>query len=87
VRSFAEAPGAELFADGDEAQQTVLQPLTLLRGRGAAQYLQTLVDLDRVAGDGNGVLPVAAQALGERDRDARLPDRRRPEDPNQPGRL
>ena len=80
VGALGVAAGAELLAGIDEGEQPVLEPLALLRARGAAEDLQAPVDLDRVAVDRDRVLPALAQQLGERDRDAGLADGGRPEE-------
>jgi hypothetical protein len=58
----------------------MLEPGAFLGGRAAAQDLEAAVDLDRVAGDGDGILAALAQALRDGDRDRGLADRVRPED-------
>ena len=64
VRKGREPPGAELAAHLDEADQPVLEPRALLGGRGPAQRLESPVDLDRVARDGDRVLAAFAQEIG-----------------------
>ena len=78
------AAGAGLLPGLDERQQPVLEALPLRRGRRAAQRLQAPIDLDRVAVDGNRVLASLSQALRDLDGDARLADRRRPEEGEDP---
>jgi hypothetical protein len=57
----------------------VLEAFAFGGGRGAGEDLQPRVELERVGGDGDGVLPIGSQALGERDRDLRLADAGRSE--------
>ena len=69
--------GGEGLGDRHEAEQAVLEPCLLGRGRRAGEDRQALVDLQRVRGHGDRVLPALAQPLGERDRDGGLPHARR----------
>ena len=78
--SSAKRPALNSSVDGHEAEQAVLQALALVRARLPRQHLEPLVDLERVAGDRDGVLAALAQQLGELDGDAGLADRGGPED-------
>src|SRR5262249_3671940 len=60
-------------------EQPMIEPLTLLRARCAAQDLQPPVHLDRIAVDRDRSLAPLPQALRDLDRDAGLADGRRPE--------
>jgi hypothetical protein len=77
---LGEAPSAELLVDVGDPDQAVLQPLALGQGRRRREGLEPSVDLQRVAGDRDGVLPALPEPLGYRDRNPGLPDRGRPED-------
>ena len=57
---------------GQDAEQPVLEPGALGGGRRAGEDLEAGVELQRVGGDGDGVLAVGPQPLGERDRDRGL---------------
>ena len=64
----------------------MLEPRPLLRRRRAGEDLQPGVELERVGRDRDGVLAVAAQRLGERDRDLGLPHAGGPEQRDDHGR-
>ena len=68
------------LGDRQHADQAVLEPRPLGGARRAGEDLQPAVELQRVGGHGDRVLPRGAQALGERDRHRRLADAGRPED-------
>ena len=55
-----------------DAHEPVLQGGALGGRRRAREHLQAAVDLQRVGGDGDGILPGGAQALRERDGHGRL---------------
>ena len=74
-----EPAGRELLIERGYAEQPVLQPVAFGAGGSAAKDLETRVDLDRVAGDRDWVLPALAQEIGGLYRDARLADRGGPE--------
>ena len=59
--SSAKRPALNSSSPVDEADQPVLEPLPLVRRRGAAQDLEAPVDLDRVADDRHRVLAALAQ--------------------------
>ena len=73
VGPFGVGAGRERLGDRHEAEQAVLEPLALRVRRGAGQDRQSVIDLQRVRRHRDRVLPPRAQALGERDRDRRLP--------------
>ena len=75
-----EPPGRELAVGRDDPDQPVLEPLLLLGAHRPADDLEPRVDLDRVAGHRDRVLPALAQQVGDLDRDAGLADGGRPED-------
>ncbi len=58
----------------------MLEPGAFGGRRGTAQRLQSSINLNRVARDGDGLLAVFLEDFGRFDRDGRLSDRRRPED-------
>ena len=74
MRQARELPSAELAPDVHEADQAVLQMRPLTRCGCAGKRLEPPIHLDRVAGDGNGVLSASAQKLGDGNRNRRLPD-------------
>jgi hypothetical protein len=80
VRERGELTRGEGLGHGDERQQAVLEPLPLRRCGRAGEDLEAAVDLESVGGNGHGVLPALAQAVGELDRRGRLPHAGRAED-------
>ena len=77
----ANSPAVARPVTGRMPEQPVLEPRLLLRRRGAGEHLEARVELQRVGGDGDGVLAaLGAQALGDRDRDGGLADAGRAED-------
>ncbi len=68
-----ELAGREGLARVEEREQAVLEPLTLLRRRGAREQLEAAVDLERVGRHGQRFLASLAQPLGHRDGDGGLP--------------
>jgi hypothetical protein len=80
VRQGGELPGRECLRDRDKREQAMLEPLLLLTARRSGEQLEPAVDLQRVRGDGHGILATLAEALRELDRHGRLADAGRPED-------
>jgi hypothetical protein len=80
VGERGELARGERLGDRDERQQPVLQPLLFLRRGGPGEELEPAVDLERVGGDRDRVLPVRAQARGDLDRHGRLAHAGRAED-------
>src|SRR5262249_7003957 len=70
----------EGLGDRHEPDQTVLQPLPLLGAGSPGQDLQSLVHLQRVAGDRDRVLPPLPQQVRDRDRHPGLPHPGGPDD-------
>jgi hypothetical protein len=80
VGQAGELADAEARVDGQEGDEPVLEPRALARGRHAGQRLQAPVDLQSVRGHGDGAATGRAQAVGERQGERRLADRRGAED-------
>ena len=76
--------GAELVGCRHDPQQAVLELLAFAWAGGTAENRQALVDLDRVAGDRDGILAALAQLLGDGDRNGGLAYRGRPEEGKDP---
>ena len=80
VGQAGELADAEARVDGHQRDEPVLQAGTVARGRHAGQRLQPAVDLQGVGGHRHGPAASGAQAVGQRQSERRLADRRGPED-------
>ena len=72
VRQLGVLAGAEGGVERQEGDEAVLQGGPLRRRGDAGERLQADVYLQRVGGDGHGVLAGGPQPCGERDRDSGL---------------
>ena len=80
MRKGRELPGAEFAPHLHEADQPVLEPRALPGGHRPGERLESSVDLDRIAGDGDRVFAAPTQKVRDGDRNRRLPDPGRAED-------